>query len=111
MVVDAVSDTLQRALAEADDARLAEVAVPWPQIEEFYGHAKPENLAEWLRELAALARRSLARSEHLCCGYAALRAFRPPSDTGSEAQRLQHRSVQGAIRGKHAGRGKTHLPA
>jgi hypothetical protein len=65
--VDAVFDTLHAALADADDSRLAAVAIPWSQIEEFYGQADPDELADWLREFAALARRARDRSERLYC--------------------------------------------
>jgi hypothetical protein len=67
LMVLTVTDGLRDALAEADDATLTAVATPWSQAEEFYGQADPGGLADWLRELAALARRACARSDRLYC--------------------------------------------
>jgi hypothetical protein len=61
-----LTDELQTALADTNDDRLVAVAVPWSQIEEFWG-AKPEGLALWLGELAELARRARTRGERLYC--------------------------------------------
>jgi hypothetical protein len=50
----AVTDRLQEALATADDAHLTEVAQRWALTEELIG-ADPDDLANALRELSALA--------------------------------------------------------
>jgi hypothetical protein len=65
-VVQMLTDELQTALADADDERLAAVAVPWSQTEEFRG-AKSEGLVPWLGEFAELARRARNRGERLYC--------------------------------------------
>jgi hypothetical protein len=62
-----LTDELQTALADADDKRLAAVAVPWSQIEEFWTHPDPEQLAPWLGEFSELARRARNRGERLYC--------------------------------------------
>jgi hypothetical protein len=66
-VVKALTDSISAALADADNDRLAAVAVPWSRIEEFWGHGDPKALASWLSELAALSRRARERSERLYC--------------------------------------------
>ncbi len=66
-LVIALTDSISAALADADDARLASVALPWSRIEEFWGQVNPEELASWLGELAALSRRARERSERLYC--------------------------------------------
>jgi hypothetical protein len=65
--VVALSDELQAALAGADGERLGAVAGQWLQIDDLFRHPDPAELASWLGELAALARRSLGRSERLYC--------------------------------------------
>jgi hypothetical protein len=54
-LVLAVTDQLQTALASADDARLAQVAVPLSQTEEFWGGGDPTVVAKGVRRLAGLA--------------------------------------------------------
>lgn len=66
-IVLSVTDGLCAALAQATDERLAHVAVPWSQTEEFLGEADPEQLAEVLGELAALAQRAAAGGQRLFC--------------------------------------------
>lgn len=66
-LVVTVTDELQAALADADDARLASAAVPWSQTEEFFGRGDPQILARLLHELAELARRARHRGERLYC--------------------------------------------
>jgi hypothetical protein len=66
-VVVSVTDELCTALADASDERLAQVAVPWSQTEEFFGEADPEQLAEVLGALAALAQRARAAEQRLFC--------------------------------------------
>jgi hypothetical protein len=62
-----ITDSLAAALAGASDERLSEVAVPWSQTEEFWGEADPEELAEFLRDFAALARRAEGVGQRLYC--------------------------------------------
>jgi hypothetical protein len=66
-LVVTVTDELQTALADADDARLASVAVPWSQTDEFFGQGDPQVLARLLHELAELARRARSRDERVYC--------------------------------------------
>ena len=67
LLVLAVTDELTAALAAADTAKLAEVAAPWSQTEEFYGRADPEDLVPFLVALAGLARRATAQGFALYC--------------------------------------------
>lgn len=62
-----LTDTLASALVAASDERLAEVAVPWSQTEEFWGQADPTDLTEFLREFAALARRAEGAGHRVYC--------------------------------------------
>jgi hypothetical protein len=62
-----VTDGLQSALAEADEERLREVAVPWSQSEEFVGQGDSKFLTGLLIELAALARAARERGDRLYC--------------------------------------------
>ena len=62
-----ITDSLAGALVAASDEQLAEVAMPWSQTEEFWGQADPGDLAEFLRDLAALARRADAAGHRLYC--------------------------------------------
>lgn len=62
-----ITDSLAAALANASDERLAEVAVPWSQTEEFWGQADPEELAEFLRDFASLARGAEEAGQRLYC--------------------------------------------
>jgi hypothetical protein len=66
-LVATLTGELQSALSQADDARLAAIAVPWSQTEEFFGQGDSGVLAAWLGELAGLARRATTRGEHLYC--------------------------------------------
>lgn len=66
-VVVSVTDELCAALADASDERLAQVAVPWSQTEEFFGGGDPEHLAEVLGELAELAQRARTADQRLFC--------------------------------------------
>jgi hypothetical protein len=66
LLVLTLTDELQIAMADADDERLAAVAVPWSQIEEFQG-VNPDALAPWLSEFAKLARRARDKGERLYC--------------------------------------------
>lgn len=67
MLVLTITDALASALAWSSDEQLAEVAVPWSQTEEFWGQADPEELAEFLRDFAALARRAEQAGQRLYC--------------------------------------------
>jgi hypothetical protein len=61
-----VADGLRDALATTDDARIDDVAGAWVQTEELVGAASGE-MANVIRELAALSRRAKASGEHLYC--------------------------------------------
>jgi hypothetical protein len=45
--VEASTDPISATLADPDDERLAAVAMPWSQIEEFWGYGDPKALASW----------------------------------------------------------------
>lgn len=62
-----LTEGLTEALAAADDDRLAEVAVPWSETEEFWGLATPDELAHILRDLAALARSARSKGHSVYC--------------------------------------------
>lgn len=64
-----LTDSLQAALADASGERLRDVAVPWSQDDEFYGDAEPEPLAEFLQDLADLARRAREGGDRLYCWF------------------------------------------
>ncbi|RSM62147.1 hypothetical protein DMH04_52910 [Kibdelosporangium aridum] len=65
MYVCGVADKLRDALAQADDARLPQVAAQWAEAEEFLGHADPEFLTELVKELVDLARHATEQGERL----------------------------------------------
>lgn len=65
--VISVTDCLASALAATSDQHLAEVAVPWSETEEFWGQGDPEQLAVFLKALAALARRAVEANQQLYC--------------------------------------------
>lgn len=62
-----LTQSLATALAGASDERLAEIALPWSQTEEFWGDADPEVLTDFLHSMAALARRADANQQLLFC--------------------------------------------
>ena len=62
-----LNDALPPALIAATNQRLAEVATPWAQTEEFGGGADPADLVEFLTGLRELAQRSASRGERLYC--------------------------------------------
>lgn len=62
-----LTDQLQAALAAAPRDQIVAVAVPWSETEEFRGQGDPEILAEFLLELADLARQANLRGERLYC--------------------------------------------
>lgn len=66
-VVVSLTDGVRTALADADAARLREVAEPWSRTEELDGWAEPDDLAAVLVELAALAGQASARGDQLYC--------------------------------------------
>jgi hypothetical protein len=66
-LVCTLTDSLTTALARASDEELHRVAQPWAQTEEFWGGADPGGLAEFLVELAGLARRAQANGRRLYC--------------------------------------------
>jgi len=65
--VERLPDSFVSALAGASDERLAEVAVPWAQTEEFWGLGEPDALAVLLCDLAALAREAAENDKRLYC--------------------------------------------
>jgi hypothetical protein len=62
-----LTDTLRDALAATSAERLAELAVPWSQTEEFWGQGDPEILSTFLTGLAGLARQAQDKHERLYC--------------------------------------------
>ena len=62
-----LSDSLMGALVLATGELFAAVAIPWSQTEEFWGQGDPEVLADFLNDLAGLARRAQERGHHLYC--------------------------------------------
>ncbi|MFH9606664.1 hypothetical protein [Streptomyces sp. NPDC017448] len=60
-------DEVRDALAEAPRELLAEISVPWSRAEEFYGAADARHLADFLDELAALARAARSHGHGLYC--------------------------------------------
>jgi hypothetical protein len=66
-LVVTLTDELQTALADADDAQLPSVAVPWSQTDEFSGQGDPQVLASLLHELTELARRARTKKERMYC--------------------------------------------
>lgn len=62
-----LTDEIQAALAAALREQIVAVAAPWLETEEFRGQGDPEILAEFLLELADLARQANRRGEHLYC--------------------------------------------
>jgi hypothetical protein len=66
-VVFRLPSSLVDVLSAASPRQLREVAEPWAATEEFWGEADPEHLAEFLDELAALARDARKNGEGLYC--------------------------------------------
>ena len=62
-----LTDRLHRALASLPPDQIPVVAGEWSHAEEFGGAASPGDLAGFLIELQALARRAEQRSEKLYC--------------------------------------------
>jgi hypothetical protein len=62
-----LTDELQAALAAAPRERIFAVAAPWLETEEFRGQGDPQILAEFLLELADLARHADRRRDRLYC--------------------------------------------
>ena len=62
-----LTDNLVEALAQASPNRLAELAVPWSQTEEFWGEGDPRSLAAFLTSLGALAQRAGEADQRLYC--------------------------------------------
>jgi hypothetical protein len=61
-----LTDELQAALAGAPRDQVV-TAAPWSEIEEFRGQGDPQSLAEFLLEVAHLARQASRRGERLYC--------------------------------------------
>lgn len=66
-VVLRVDDVVVDALTRADPAALTAASVPWSRTDELAGISDPESLAEFLHDLAALARGARERGEALYC--------------------------------------------
>jgi hypothetical protein len=66
-LVVTLTDELQAALADAEEAVLASVAEPWARTEEFSGQGDPQLLTGLLQGLAELARRARAKNERMYC--------------------------------------------
>jgi hypothetical protein len=62
-----LTDELQAALAAAPGDQIVAAATPWSHDEEWDGVADPETLANFLLELADLARQAGQRGERLYC--------------------------------------------
>lgn len=62
-----LTDGLVDALAQASDERLAEVAVPWSQTEEFWGAGDPSVLTPVLVALSNLCRDARSRDDQVYC--------------------------------------------
>jgi hypothetical protein len=62
-----LTDELQAALAAAPRDRIVAAATPWSEDEEFHGRGDPEILADFLLELADLARQADQRGERMYC--------------------------------------------
>jgi hypothetical protein len=66
-LVVTLTDELQATLAAAPRNQIVAAAVPWSETEEFRGGADPEDLADFLLEMADLARRANRRGERMYC--------------------------------------------
>ena len=66
-LVVTLTDELQAALAAAPRDQIVAAAAPWSHDEEWDGLADPEILADFLVELADLARQAGQRGERLYC--------------------------------------------
>lgn len=62
-----LTNTLARALAEVDDARLGSVALLWSHAREFWGRGDPEALSALLRSLSSLAREARDEGQAIYC--------------------------------------------
>jgi hypothetical protein len=62
-----LTDGLVDALAQASSERLAEVAVPWSETEEFWGAGDPSALTSQLIDLATLCRDARSRNDRVYC--------------------------------------------
>lgn len=62
-----LTEPLSTALATASDDALEQLAIPWSETEEFWNAADPALLADFLKDLAGLARRSKASGQGLYC--------------------------------------------
>lgn len=67
LLVVTLTDSLSKALAGVDDDVFEQVAVPWSESEEFFGAADPRDLADFLKDLSAMARRAEAAGQSLYC--------------------------------------------
>ncbi|MFK0007794.1 hypothetical protein ACIQTZ_12130 [Paenarthrobacter sp. NPDC090520] len=67
LLVVTLTDSLFQALACIDDDVIEQAAVPWSESEEFFDAADPRDLADFLKDLSALARRAEAAGHRLYC--------------------------------------------
>ncbi|WP_216900407.1 hypothetical protein [Nocardia alni] len=67
VTVVTVPDELQQALAVASEDRIDEVAESWSEIEEFGGVVDPTDLAQFLDDLADMARTANRTGQLLYC--------------------------------------------
>jgi hypothetical protein len=65
-----INDEFVAALASSEPQRLADLASPWSEIEEFGGRASIDDLKDFLLLLRDLAKRSRDRGELLYCWLA-----------------------------------------
>lgn len=68
--VVSMPDAFTDALADADNAKLAEVVGPWSQTEEFWGAGDPEELLPLLSSWRGLAQTAKDSGQHLFCWMA-----------------------------------------
>jgi hypothetical protein len=66
-LVVGLSDSLVQGLISATREQLAAVAAPWLQTEEFSGQGDPAAAADFLNDLAGLARQAQQRGHRLYC--------------------------------------------
>lgn len=68
--VVSMPDAFTDALADADNAQLAEVVGPWSRAEEFWGAGNPEELLPLLSSWRELAQTAKDSGQHMFCWMA-----------------------------------------
>jgi hypothetical protein len=66
-MVHRLGDDFASAIGRSAPARLRELAVPWSQIEEFYGQTDPTDLSQFLLQLRDLAAQATDTGRHVYC--------------------------------------------